>query len=50
VDELVSFFPSLFVPGVESIPVEADTSGAVVGFFTNMNALQQSTLIGIVEK
>ena len=36
--------------GVESIPVEADTSGAVVGFFTNMNALQQSTLTGIVEK
>jgi hypothetical protein len=36
--------------GVESIPVEADTSGAVVGFFTNMNALQHSTLTSIVEK
>ena len=36
--------------GVDSIPVDSDTSGAVVGFMTNMNALEQTTLTGIVSR
>ena len=36
--------------GVDSIPVEADSSGAIVGFMTNMNAIEQAKLTGIVSR
>ncbi|GIS63886.1 MAG: hypothetical protein CM1200mP3_01340 [Chloroflexota bacterium] len=35
---------------VEAIPVEADSSGALVGFMTNMNAIEQAKLTGIVSR
>ena len=36
--------------GVESIPVDADNSAAVVGFMTNMNAIEQAKLTGVVAR
>ena len=35
---------------VEAIPVESDSSGALVGFMTNMNAIEQAKLTGIVSR
>ena len=34
--------------GVDSIPVDSNSSGALVGFMTNMNAIAQVRLTGIV--
>ncbi|MEC9365866.1 MAG: YbhB/YbcL family Raf kinase inhibitor-like protein [Chloroflexota bacterium] len=36
--------------GVGSIPVDVDSSAAVVGFMTNMNAIEQAKLTGVVAR
>ena len=36
--------------GVASIPVDVDSSAAVVGFMTNMNAIEQAKLTGVVAR
>ena len=41
---------SLHAVGLESLPVEADTSAAVVGFMLNFNTLAKATLMGLYKR
>lgn len=41
---------SIFSLSVDSIPVESDTSAAVVGFMINANKIDQATLMGLYKR
>ena len=41
---------TIFCLSVDSIPVEPDTSAAVVGFMVNANKIQESTLMGLFKR
>ena len=41
---------TLHAVGLESLPVEADTSAAVVGFMLNFNTLAKATLMGLYKR
>ena len=41
---------TLFALSVEALPVQADTSGAVVGFMLNANTLERATLMGLSKR
>ena len=41
---------SLHAVGLDSLPVEADTSAAVVGFMLNFNTLAKATLMGLYKR
>ena len=41
---------TLFSVSVESLPVDADTSAAVVGFMLNANIIEKATLMGLSKR
>jgi Raf kinase inhibitor-like YbhB/YbcL family protein len=41
---------TVYAVGVDALPVEADTSGAVVGFQLNFNTLEKATLMGLYKR
>ena len=41
---------TLFSLSVESLPVESDTSAAVVGFMLNFNTVEKATLMGLYKR
>ncbi len=41
---------SLHAVGLPALPVQADTSAAVVGFFLNFNTLAKATLMGLFKR
>lgn len=41
---------TIFCLSVDSIPVEPDTSAAVVGFMVNANKIQESTIMGLFKR
>ena len=41
---------TLFSLSVESLPVEPDTSAAVVGFMLNFNTVEKATLMGLYKR
>ena len=41
---------TLFCLSVDSLPVEPDTSAAVVGFMLNFNTIEQATLMGLYKR
>lgn len=41
---------TLHAVGLESLPVEADTSAAVVGFYLNFNTLEKASLMGLYKR
>ena len=41
---------TLFSLSVKTLPVEADTSAAVVGFMANVNAIEKTTLMGLYKR
>ena len=41
---------TVFAVGADSLPVEADTSAAVVGFQLNFNTLAKATLMGLFKR
>ena len=41
---------TLHAVGLDSLPVEADTSAAVVGFMLNFNTLAKATLMGLYKR
>ena len=40
----------MFAVGVESLPVKADTSAAVVGFQLNFNTLAKAAIMGLYKR
>jgi Raf kinase inhibitor-like YbhB/YbcL family protein len=41
---------TVFAVGVESLPVKADTSAAVVGFQLNFNTLAKAAIMGLYKR
>ena len=41
---------TLHAVGLEALPVTADTSAAVVGFYLNFNTLEKATLMGLYKR
>ena len=41
---------TLHAVGVEALPVEADTSAAVVGFMLNFNTVAKAALMGLCKR
>jgi Raf kinase inhibitor-like YbhB/YbcL family protein len=41
---------TVYAVGVDSLPVDADTSAAVIGFQLNGNALEKATLMGLFKR
>ena len=44
------YFFTVSAVGAEALPVEADTSPAVVGFMLNFNTLEKATLMGLFKR
>ena len=49
-DHAHRYFFTVFAVGTEALPVEADTSPAVVGFMLNFNTLEKSALMGLSKR
>ena len=41
---------TVFAVGMDKLPVSADTSAAVVGFYLNFNTLAKASLIGLFRR
>ena len=49
-DHAHRYFFTVFAVGAEALPVEADTSPAVVGFMLNFNTLEKAALMGLFKR
>ena len=49
-DHAHRYFFTVFAVGAEALPVEADTSPAVVGFMLHFNTLEKATLMGLCKR
>ena len=49
-DHAHRYFFTVSAVGVEALPVEADTSPAVVGFMLHFNTLEKAALMGLVKR